>query len=212
MSDLTAIPAPSALQHFGAGALAVGFIAICSCLVLPAEAQTRSLENYLRIAETNSAVLKAQTYQFSALALDSSEVRAAYGPQVNGNGQFLYAPNGARWGYDPAITNGGLYSAVVGAQLPLFNGDRKRTGFDSVAVRGDSLRLANQDTLFELRQRVTDQYINTYADQRTLAAVLDRLRILGSEEAAMKRLVEHGIYQQIDGLNLQVTVQAPGHL
>ncbi|MGV9011817.1 MAG: TolC family protein [Flavobacteriales bacterium] len=166
------------------------------------------MEEFLSIAEANSPALKDQTYQRAALALDSSEVRAAYGPQVNGNGQFLYAPNGARWGYDPAITNGGLYSAVVGAQLPLFNGDRKRTGFDSVAVRGDSLRLANQDTLFEVRQRVTDQYINTYADQRTLAAVLDRLRILGSEEAAMKRLVEHGIYQQIDGLNLQVNVQA----
>lgn len=208
MPDPDAIPAPRALQRVGAVALVIVMTAICSCLLLPLNAQTRRLDDYLRIAEANSPALKDLAYQRAALALDSSDIRATFGPQINGSGQLLYAPNGAHWGFDPAITNGGLYSALLGAQVPLFNSGRKRTGLDSVAVRGNALLLANAGTLLDLRQRVTDQYINTYADQRTLAAVLKRVRILDEEEAVMKHLVGQGIYQQIDGMNLRVNAQA----
>jgi outer membrane protein TolC len=166
------------------------------------------LDFYLHAAVAYNPVLKDQVNQRKALALDSSDVRAGYGPQVNGSGQFLYAPYGSHWGYDPAITNGGLYSAVVGAQMPLFNGGRKQTGLDSVALRSNALLLASEGTVLDLHQGVTDQYINTYADQRTLAAVLDRVRILNEEEEVMKHLIGQGIYQQIDGMNLRVTAQA----
>ena len=208
MSIPEADPAPRALRRCGAGAFGAVLAMMCACAVSPVNAQTRSLDDYLRIAETNSPVLKDQAYQRDALALDSFEVRAVFGPQVNGSGQFLYAPSGAHWGYDPAITNSGLYSAVVGAQVPLFTGGRKRAGLDPVALRGNALLLAKVGTLLDLHQRVTEQYINTYADQRTLAAVHDRVRILDEEEAVMKHLVEQGIYQQVDGMNLRVTVQA----
>ena len=208
MSKPLANPAPSALRRSGAGAF-WGILAVaCSCSAASLNAQTNGLDFYLHAAEAFSPVLKDQAYQRAALALDSSEVRAAYGPQVNGSGQFLYAPYGAHWGYDPAITNGGLYSAVVGAQMPLFTDGRKRTGLDSVALRGNALLLAKEVTLLDLHQRVTDQYINTYADQRTLAAVLDRVGLLDEEEAVMKHLVRQGIYQQIDLMNLRVNVQS----
>ena len=203
-----ATPALRAIRRCGAGAFWAVAAMMCACSALPLNAQTRGLDNYLRIAEANSPALKDLAYQRAALALDSSDIRATFGPQVSGSGQFLYSPYGAHWGFDPAITNGGLYSAVVGAQVPLFNSGRKRTGLDSIALRGNALLLANAGTLLDLRQRVTDQYINAYADQRTLAAVRDRVRILNEEEAVMKHLAGQGIYQQIDGMNLRVNAQA----
>jgi outer membrane protein TolC len=192
MSDPGSTSTLHAKWRRGVDAFWVLLVAAGICLPCGTNAQTRSLDDYLRIAESNSPLLKDQAYQRDALALDSSDIRAAFGLQVNGSGQFLYAPNGAHWGYDPAITNGGLYSAVVGASVPLFTGGRKQTGLDSVALRGSALQLVKEGTLLDLHQRVTEQYINTYADQRTLAAVLDRVRILDEEEAVMKHLVGQG--------------------
>ncbi|MBK8583158.1 MAG: TolC family protein [Flavobacteriales bacterium] len=208
MSDPGSTSTLHAKWRRGVDAFWVLLVAAGICLPCGTNAQTRSLDDYLRIAESNSPLLKDQAYQREALALDSSDIRAAFGLQVNGSSQFLYAPNGAHWGYDPAITNGGLYSAVVGASVPLFNSGRKRTGLDSVALRGNALVLAKEGTLLDLHLRVTDQYINTYADQRVLAAAEDRMRLLAEEEAVMQHLVEQGIYQQIDLLNLRVTAQA----
>lgn len=207
--DMTlANPAPNIARCLGAGAFRSALVALLFASTPLLHAQSRSLDFYLQLAETNSPVLKDQAYRRAALTLDSSEVRAAYGPQVGGNGQFLYAPNGAHWGYDPAITNGGLYSAVVGASVPLFTGGRKQTGLDSVALRGSALQLGTEGTLLDLRQRVTDQYINTFADQRALAAVEQRSRLLDEEESVLSRLAGQGIYQEVDVMNLRVNAQA----
>ncbi|MBP9161088.1 MAG: TolC family protein [Flavobacteriales bacterium] len=208
MSDPGSTSTLRAKRRRGVDAFWLLLVTAGICSPCGTNAQTRYLDDYLRIAESNSPLLKDQAYQREALALDSSDIRAAFGLQVNGSSQFLYAPNGAHWGYDPAITNGGLYSAVVGASVPLFTGGRKQTGLDSVALRGSALQLVKEGTLLDLRQRVTEQFINTYADQRTLAAVLARVRILDEEEAVMKHLVGQGIYQQIDGMNLRVNAQA----
>lgn len=207
--DMTlANPAPNIARCLGAGAFrSVLVLLLFSCTAL-LHAQLRSLNDYLQLAETNSPVLKDQAYRRAALTLDSSEVRAAYGPQVGGNGQFLYAPNGAHWGYDPAITNGGLYSAVVGASVPLFTGGRKQTGLDSVALRGNAIQLGTETALLDLRQRITDQYITTFADQRSLAAAEQRSRLLDEEESVLSHLAGQGIYQQIDVMNLRVNAQA----
>ncbi len=191
-----------AVVRRAAGALAIA----CSATLL--HAQTRSLDFYLHQAEVNSPVLKDLAYQRRSLALDSADVHAAYGPQVNGSGQFLYAPSGTHWGYDSAITNGGLYAAVVGVQLPLFTGGRKQTALDSVALHANALLLAGEGTVLDLHQRVTDQYITAYAVQRSLAEVEVRLQLLAEEEAVMQRLTAQGIYPQIDLANLRVNRQA----
>jgi outer membrane protein TolC len=62
--------------------------------------------------------------------------------------------------------------------------------------------------MLDLRQRVTDQYINTYADQRALAAAEQRSRLLDEEQTVLSRLAGQGIYQQIDVMNLRVNAQA----
>ncbi|MBL0128835.1 MAG: TolC family protein [Flavobacteriales bacterium] len=171
-------------------------------------AQERGLEHYLQAGEANSPLLKDLDFQIEGLGLDSAKLSAMYGPQVNGSGGFLYAPRGTKWGYDEAITNGGLYSALLGAQVPLFNSARKRTQLDAITVQGGSIRTSAANTVLDLRRAITAQYITTFADQRSFAFVGTQTSLLEEEERVMRGLVERGVYQQTDLLTLQVNLQA----
>ena len=166
------------------------------------------LDHFLQLGETNSPLLKDLENQNTALGLDSAKVNASYGPQVNGTGGFLYAPRGTKWGYDEAITNGGLYSAVVGGSIPLFTGGRKRTQLDSIAAQGSTLRISAANTVLDLRRGIMAQYITAYADQRSSTFVETQVRLLDEEERVMRKLTERGIYQQTDLLTLHVNLQA----
>ena len=170
-------------------------------------AQEHDLQHYLQAGEVNSPLLKDLNYQIETLGLDSAKVRASYGPQVNGTGGFLYAPRGTKWGYDEAITNGGLYSALLGASVPMFNGGRKRSQLDAIAVQGETVRTSAANTVLDLRRAITAQYITTYADQRSSSFIGSQVRLLEEEERVMRKLVERGVYQQTDLLTLQVNLQ-----
>lgn len=207
--DMTlANPAPSIARCFGAGAFGLCVLACALCLSAPAHAQTGTLEQYLLTAAANSPAVGDLGYQLGILGIDSAEVRALHRPQVGGTGQVLYAPSGAHWGYDPAITNGGLYAAMVGASVPLFAGNRLQAALDSVGVQNLVLRAVLQDTLLELGKRITEQYISAYADQRALRLAQERLRLMAEEDTLITRLTAHGIYQQTDVLGLRVNLHA----
>jgi len=166
------------------------------------------LDHFLQLGETNSPLLKDLENQNTTLGLDSAKVSAKYGPQVNGTGGFLYAPRSTKWGYDEAITNGGLYSAVVGGSIPLFTGGRKRTQLDSITAQGSTLRISAVNTVLDLHRAITAQYITAYADQRSSTFVETQVRLLDEEERVMRKLTERGIYQQTDLLTLHVNLQA----
>jgi len=171
-------------------------------------AQEHDLGHYLQAGAANSPLLKDLNYQLETLGLDSAKLSASYGPQVNGTGGFLYAPRGTKWGYDEAITNGGLYSALLGASVPLFNGGRKRSQLDAITVQGENIRTSAANTVIDLRRAITLQYITSYADQRATVFVGTQTRLLEEEERALRKLVERGVYQQTDLLTLQVNLQA----
>ena len=208
MNMTLANPAPNIARWLGAGALWGVVVAAALGLSVPARAQTGTLEQYLLAAAANSPAVGDLGYQLGMLGIDSAEVHARQRPQVDGTGQVLYAPSGAHWGYDPAITNGGLYAAMVGASVPLFAGNRLQSALDSVGVQNLVLRAVLQDTLLELGRRITEQYISAYADQRALQLAQERLRLMAVEDTVITRLTAHGIYQQTDVLGLRVNLHA----
>lgn len=177
-------------------------------LATPVAAQQQGLGYYLAAGLEHSPLLKDYGYQLSALGLDSAKVNASFGPQVSGTGQFLYAPYGKHWGYDVNNTNGGLYSAVVGARLPLFNKNQKRTQLSGIALQQGGVRTSAVTTELDLRRSVASQYITLFADQRTLAFAEAQVSLLAEEEQVLKHLAENGLYQQTDLLTLQVNLQA----
>lgn len=193
-------------QHRYTHALAV-LLAIVLNITGSAYGQ-RDLDHFLQIGETNSPLLRDLENQNTILGLDSAKVNATYGPQVNGTGGFLYAPRGTKWGYDEAITNGGLYSAVVGGSIPLFTGGRKRTQLDSISTQGSTLRISAANAVLDLRRVITAQYITAYADQQASNFVETQVRLLDEEERVIRKLTEKGLYQQTDLLTLRVNLQA----
>lgn len=181
------------------------FLLLAPC---PVAAQQQGLDFYVAASLERSPLLKDYGYQLRALDLDSAKVRASFGPQVSGTGQFLYAPYGKNWGYDVNNTNGGLYSAVVGARVPLFNRNQKRTQLSGIAMQQDWVRTNAVITELDLRRTVASQYIVAFADQRALEFAESRVRLLAEEEQVLKHLTEQGLYQRTDLLNLEVSLQA----
>ena len=173
-----------------------------------ASAQAGSLAHYLQLGESNSPLLQDLYGQSQALALDSAKIKASYGPQVNGTGGFLYAPRSTNWGYDEAVTNGGLYSAVLGASLPLFTSRKKQDQLDAIGVQRATVDRSTAITQTELRRTITSLYITTYADQRALAIAQDRLQLLEKQERTINDLAQSGVYQQTDLLTFRVNAHA----
>ncbi|MBK9760486.1 MAG: TolC family protein [Flavobacteriales bacterium] len=177
-------------------------------IACPVLAQQKGLDFYLTAGQERSPLLKDYGYQLRALDLDSAKVYATFGPQVSGTGQILYAPYDKHWGYDVNVTNGGLYSAVVGARLPLFNKNQKQAQLSGIAVQHNSVRTGAAVTTLDLRRSIAGQYIAVYADQRALEFTESQVRLLTEQEQVLKHLAERGLYQQTDLLALQVSLQA----
>lgn len=174
----------------------------------PVSAQQQGLDFYLAAGLERSPLLKDYGCQLRALDLDSAKVLASFGPQVSGTGQAIYAPYGKHWGYDVNNTNGGLYSAVVGARVPLFNKNQKQAQLSGITVQQGGVRTSAVITELDLRRSVASQYIIVFADQRALEFAESRVRLLAEEEQVMKHLAERGLCQQTDLLALQVNLQA----
>jgi outer membrane protein TolC len=192
------------------GASSVPRTVLLLSLILPGTGLVaqQGLDFYLAAGLEHSPLLKDYGYQMSALGLDSAKVYASLGPLVSGTGQILYAPYGEHWGYDVNNTNGGLYSAVVGARMPLFNKNQKRTQLSGIAVQQSGVRNTAATTELDLRRSVASQYISAFADQRTLEFAEAQARLLSAQEQVLKQLAERGLYQQTDLLTMQVNLQA----
>jgi len=171
-------------------------------------AQTHDLAFYLGVAESSSPLLKDYANQLEAQHLDSLLVTAGFRPQVSATGGWLYAPMGKGWGYDEAITNGGLYSATVGANIPLFNKGQREGRTTTINVQGQRVRTSAAIGVLDLKKSVADQYVIVYGDQRALEFAHAQLQLVSEEETVLERLTASGMAQQTDLLAMHVNVQA----
>jgi len=172
------------------------------------DAQSRDLHYYLNTGETNSPLLKDYANQLLTAKVDSAKVLAELKPQVNALSQVLIAPTAHNFGYDSSLTNGGNYSALVGATLPFLNRRIRQGRFGAIAVRNQGVRANAAISVLELKQRITDQYILTYADQRQVAFSRTLFDLLDREGQALEQLVAKGVYMQTDLLTLRVNKRA----
>src|SRR2546423_92727 len=83
--------------------------------------QSYDLSYYLENSRSNSPLLRDYQNQVELNKIDSAVLRATMRPQVNGNAQVMVAPAINGYGYDPSITNGGLYMALIGVSQNILN-------------------------------------------------------------------------------------------
>lgn len=193
----------------------------CMLLIRSGYAQ-RDLAYYREQAKANSTQLYQNQNLIAANQLEGDRLRAeSTKPQVSLVADFLIAPyfnnQGAlvtttptdrAIGYDAAITNGGLYSALVSVNQPLFNKVQLRTNYQSVLLQNQAYDYQNQRALNELTKTITDQYILIYRDQEQIENSREVVQLLTEQLRITERLVQAGITKQSDYLLLRIEQKA----
>ncbi len=169
--------------------------------------QTHSLEYYLHQALANSPLLKDYQYQVQSSQIDSQRIRAGYRPQVTGNSVNSYAPVIGGFGYDYAITNGGLLSALISVNKTLVGQKNLSTQLESIQINNQSISNASKISEQDLKRSITSQYITAYGDLQQLNFSKEIYELLSKEEVILKALTQNNVYRQTDYLTFLVTLQ-----
>lgn len=172
--------------------------------VIFAHAQN-SLNEYIQSALKNSPVFADAKNQASSLGLDSMLIRAAYKPQINFNSTDIYAPTINGFGYDQVNTNGGFYSALVGANLTVVGKNNLNNKFSSLTIQKQILELNSKLNERDLKQAITAQYLTINGEQQILLNQKKVLDVLKQEDVILKNIAEKGIYRQTDYLSFLVS-------
>ncbi len=170
--------------------------------------QNRTLDYYISTGLKNSPLLNDYNNQLQSGSLDSLLALAAFKPQVNVASQAMYAPAGINIGYDEAITNGGNYAATIGVKQSLFNSRIKTAQSENINLLKQTLEVNKTITQTDLKRSITLQYITAYADYSQVQFIRKTVEMLNGQQKVIKQLVEAGIYQMTDLLNLSVSIKS----
>jgi hypothetical protein len=168
----------------------------------------QSLDTFLETALKNSPLLHDYNNQVISGRLDSLLLLSTSKPQVNQISQIMYPPSGPGWGFDESITNGGNYSAVMNITKPLFNKKQISGQLQSINLLNQTIRLNMKIAVIDLKKIVTIQYITAFSDFSQHQFNLFMFDQLTKEQTTVKALVDKGVYQMTDFLNLQVLISS----
>ncbi|HEY5123671.1 MAG TPA: TolC family protein [Ignavibacteria bacterium] len=128
-------------------------------------------------------------------------------PKIYSTVNYLFAPSFGEFGYDSAVTNGGLYSALVNLELPLFNGFTSRTKLQEALNEQNTYKNNIITTEHEIFKNVTDLYIKAYQDYEQISTADETLRILDLQREIINAMIERGIGKFSDLKLLDVEYQ-----
>ena len=168
--------------------------------------QTCTLEDYLDKGISNSPVLKDLANQVRSNRYDSLIVRAACLPQVDFNGQLMYAPSIKGWGYSDVITNGQTLAGTLNISQQFFNKKTREANLEKFGLESGTLINTRKISLNELKKAITAQYLAAYAALEERKFQQEVLATLVNEATVLKAWTEKGIYRQTDYLSLQVEI------
>jgi outer membrane protein TolC len=184
------------------------YISILFLVIFIGSPKAQTLNDYISTGLKNSPLLKDYTNQVRSGQVDSSLVSATFKPQVNLTSQVLLAPAAKNFGYDEAITNGGNFSGLVSANQSLFNKKIKSEQFKSILLANQSIQVSKKLSETELKKTITNQYLTAFANFSQIRFNETVLKLLENEFSTLKVLVQKGIYQQTDYLNLSTSIQS----
>ena len=173
-----------------------------------AKGQERSLGFYIATALDNSPLLKDYPNQVRSATTDSLLVLASLKPQVNLTSQALVSPTNGNIGYEEVITNKGNYSALLGVRQSLLTDKSKTAQLQSIQLNKQSLSLNCTLSQTDLKKAITAQYITAFSDYRILLSLKKAIAMLAEQQNAMANLVQQGLFQEIDLMNLSVNLKA----
>ena len=116
----------------------------------------------------------------------------------------MMAPVIGGFGYDSAISNGSVYSALFAASQDLFQGGNRDLQLGKLGAQRQSLTAALVLNERDLFKSITAQYIAAYSDLYSIHSAEESMQILDEQAVAVKELINKGVYLQLDYLNLEI--------
>lgn len=187
---------------------------LCTALFITAihpdvNAQTKNLRYYIDCAVNSDPVIQENTNLLNTGIIRKELIYSQYKkPHIFGTANYLFAPAFGEYSYDSSITNGGLYSALINLEMPLF------TGFSSSAkledINNDLTSYSNTIliTRHEIEKNVTAQYYKVFQGQQQIAAIDEILKILDYQKEIVKAMADRSIGKISDVTLLEIEYQS----
>lgn len=183
---------------------------------LPANVPRQELDYYLENAHQTSPLIRDNQNQIQANALEARRLLAQYTrPLVQLTGTAQFAPiittdgggvrpdfnsNGAPnyFGYDLAVSNGGLYQGLVGVTQPISNLFRAKAYAEPLALASQIGQTAIGLGRHEVERIVTDQYILCTQDRLQVLYTDSLLSLLAEQRGIVQKFVESSLLKRSD--------------
>lgn len=183
------------------------------------QAQNR-LEQYIDSAKVNDPSIIQLQKQIQLLELGKKAIRSSYNapkgylssevnltPYFHNHGHLFSAnPDPNAIGYDISISNGGLYSALMNVDIPLFAGKATHQALFQQNSQIDQLKTMLLTTNLNLKRQITDLYLSTLSVQMSYRVQQQRVQLLSKEVEVMKQLTRKGMYRLVDYELLKTTL------
>ncbi len=183
------------------------------------QGQTR-LSEYIDSARVNNPQIIRLQKQIRILELGKKNIKALYEapkgyissdinltPYFNNNGALFTAnPSPDAIGYDIGITNGGLYSALMNVDIPVFARKSTQNALFLQDQKIDRLKFLLKNFYFNLNRQVTGLYFTTLGIQLSYLTQQESVRLLSGEVKIMEQLTRKGLYRLVDYELLKTTL------
>jgi hypothetical protein len=167
--------------------------------------QIIQLERQIKIMEIGKKSIVA-IYQ-SPKAYLSSDINIT--PYFNNSGKvFSTNPAAKAIGYDIGITNGGLYSALMNVDIPVFTKKTTKNALFWQDQRINRLKISLQNLNYNLDQQITRLFYNALGAQLSYLIQKESVNLLNREVKIMEQLTRKGLYRLVDYELLKTTLSS----
>lgn len=127
-----------------------------------------------------------------------------FAPYFNNNGEIISTnPQNLAFGYDVGITNGGLYSFLFNAEIPVFNHKQVNNLLEQNTLEIKKTEIRIHALTIELKHSLALQYLDVLTSQVEYRNLQENLELLKQQLVFAKSLTEHGLYRYVDYRLLQ---------
>ncbi|WP_316633369.1 TolC family protein [uncultured Flavobacterium sp.] len=169
--------------------------------------QEKDLFYFLEKARTNSPLLADYQNQIKISTLDSLLNKASYKTQVAANLNANYAPVINGYGFDTALSNGQMVSALVGFNQRILGKGQISSQAESFKLIKDALIINKKVAVKDLDKSIIAQYITAYGTEKQIVFNNKITTLLKEEEVILKKLTKNSIYKQTDYLIFNATIK-----
>lgn len=182
--------------------------ALIFTLFVNINAQDRDLNYYIETAIKNNPILNENKVLLTSYDLRKELVRfSTVKPLIFTTANYLFAPTYKDYGYDSAITNGGLYSVLLNLDYPLFRNSALNLRLKNTQLEQNTYINNISLTEHDIKKNITDQYVKAYLDLKQLDFMDEMLEILETQKNILDSLAAYGLAKMSDIKLLDIEYQ-----